>query len=60
MAKEKTSDKEIVKQEGAKKKISLDVELTGDADFVVCKVCGHKNSNDAGMCAMCSNYLFID
>lgn len=40
------------------KKLALEVEIPESSELVPCKVCGHKNRNDAGMCEMCSNYLF--
>lgn len=39
-------------------RVSLDVKLPNNNDLVVCKVCGHKNPRNTGMCEMCSNYLF--
>ena len=59
MAKEKVLKNEEfgVKQPNEKKKLTLDIDIPDD-DLILCKVCGHKNSKDLGMCAMCSNYLF--
>lgn len=44
--------------DGGQGKVSLEVKLPSNEDLVVCKVCGHKNPKNAGLCAMCSNYLF--
>ena len=41
-----------------KQKIALEIAVPNQDDGVVCAVCGHKNTKDAGLCAMCSNYLF--
>lgn len=38
--------------------VSLKVKLPNDDDTVLCPVCGHKNPKNAGLCEMCSNYLF--
>ena len=38
-------------------KMSLEVDLPRD-EYVICKVCGHTNPKNAGLCEMCSNYLF--
>lgn len=60
MAKEKTrtEDKTIDDMTEEKKKLTLSVEIPEKSEGVICKVCGHKNTGDAGMCAICSNYLF--
>ena len=60
MAKDKklTNKEPVVNKTDEKKKITLEVDLPDNGDLIVCEVCGHKNSKNAGMCAMCSNYLF--
>ncbi len=40
------------------RKLSLEVDMSDEVELVVCEVCGHKNAKNAGICAMCSNYLF--
>ena len=45
-------------QDAASGQISLKVDIPDSNEKVICKVCGHPNPKDAGMCAMCSNYLF--
>lgn len=60
MAKEKAdanTDNVICKQTGGKR-LALEMELPNSSEPVICKVCGHKNPNNTGMCEMCSNYLF--
>ena len=39
-------------------KIALEINVPTPAARVTCEVCGHQNAQDAGICAMCSNYLF--
>ena len=46
------------KQPKPGKTIALEVAVPENADTVTCPVCGHANAKDAGLCAMCSNYLF--
>lgn len=60
MSKEKllANEEPEIKKTCEKKQISLQVDIPNDGNLVVCEVCGHKNSKDIGMCAMCSNYLF--
>ena len=60
MAKEKSraEDKTIDDAAEGKRKLTLSVEIPEKPEGVICKVCGHKNTGDTGMCAMCSNYLF--
>ena len=41
-----------------KKQIALEIDVSGRENWVVCEVCGHKNAQNADLCAMCSNYLF--
>ena len=45
-------------QTDAKQKIALEIAVPEHNDLVTCAVCGHQNTKDAGLCAMCSNYLF--
>ncbi len=40
------------------RKLKLEVEVPEKEELVVCTLCGHKNSKNAGLCVMCSNYLF--
>ena len=39
-------------------KMDLSIDIP-NKEYVICKVCGHKNKPDTGICEMCSNYLFI-
>lgn len=39
-------------------KIAFEVTVPTHETLVTCEVCGHQNPKNAGMCAMCSNYLF--
>ena len=59
MAKEKKIAEEQVEEiKDQKNKLTLQVDIPDKPEFVICKVCGHKNTGDAGLCVMCSNYLF--
>ena len=40
-------------------KVDLSIDIP-QRDYVICKVCGHKNKMSAGFCEMCSNYLFVE
>ncbi|MCX4362483.1 MAG: hypothetical protein OSJ74_03720, partial [Clostridia bacterium] len=44
--------------EATDRKLKLEVEVPEKEELVVCTLCGHKNSKNAGLCVMCSNYLF--
>ena len=39
-------------------KIAFEVSVPSHETAVACEVCGHLNPQNAGICAMCSNYLF--
>lgn len=60
MAKEELSEnpETVACKKANGKKIAFEVEIPESSDLVACQVCGHKNRIDAGMCEMCSNYLF--
>ena len=38
-------------------KMSFEIDLPKD-DCIICRVCGHSNPKQTGICVMCSNYLF--
>ena len=60
MAKEELPEKAKTgtKQVSPQKKIAFEVVVPEHEEMVVCEVCGHQNPKNAGLCAMCSNYLF--
>lgn len=39
-------------------KLAVEIAVPGSPELVTCAVCGHQNPKDAGLCVMCSNYLF--
>ena len=39
-------------------KVDLSIDIPRE-EYVICKVCGHKNKSSDGLCEMCSNYLFV-
>lgn len=43
---------------GNKAKIAVELDLPTDGELITCDICGHANQKNAGMCEMCSNYLF--
>lgn len=59
MAKKQTTIvDDVEKNDDEQGKVSLEVKLPNNDNLVVCKVCGHKNPRNTGLCEMCSNYLF--
>ena len=46
---------QVVEPSPGKFNLSFDMPKV---EYVQCEVCGHKNPVTAGICEMCSNYLF--
>lgn len=49
---------DAAKNDDKQGKVGLEAKLPNSENLVLCKVCGHQNPRNTGMCEMCSNYLF--
>ena len=54
---EQTKKKPAITKPSDGGSLSFKVDLPQN-DYVTCEICGHQNPPNAGLCEMCSAYLF--